>query len=417
MLPEKKIGIISLGCARNLVDSELLLGQLDRKGYKIVDIDKADTGIVNTCSFINDAKKQSIDVILDLIQLKKSGKIKKIIVCGCLAQRYKEKLQKELPEVDAFIGSFDLSAQNKRYPLTANHLAYLKICEGCFNSCSFCIIPKIKGRLKSLPLETLIKQAKLFDKQGVRELNIIGQDISSYGRDLYGQSRLSLLVKKILENTRNIDWVRLLYLYPDIKVINDLLEIMRYNRRLLKYIDLPLQHISDRILKLMRRSVSQNNIRQIIGAIRGKIPQAAIRTAFIVGFPQETDRDFKQLLNFVKEVKFERLGVFIYSPEEGTPAFKMKNQVPEKVKQERFDQIMQLQQQISTGVNLRMMGQVVDVLIEEEENGVYIGRSQHDAPEVDGNVFVKFKRKLLAGDLVRVKITDTMEYDLVGEAI
>ncbi len=411
-----KIGILSLGCPRNLVDSESILGRLNLKGYPVVDMPKADVAIVNTCAFIEDAKKESIDAILDLIDLKSRGKLKKVIVYGCLSQRYKNTLIKQLPQIDAFVGKVSLNHELKRFPITPGHYAYLKICEGCINNCSYCIIPKIKGRFTSLDQNSILKKIEGFNQDRISELNIIGQDITGYGIDLYKTFQLTGLLRKIVKIASNVRWIRLLYLYPN-RVSDELIELMRDEPKICKYIDLPIQHINDRILRLMHRDTTQKDILKLITKIRKKIPLVAIRTSLITGFPSETDKEFKELLAFIRDVRFERLGAFIYSQEEGTKAFNFKKQVPAKLKRERLDAIMSAQQEISQDINRKFLGKTLDVLIDEIEDGNYLGRSQYDAPEVDGLVYVKSKNKLKAGDLIKVKITDTLEYDLVGEAL
>jgi len=411
----RKAGILSLGCPRNLTDSEHLLGKLKKSGYSIVDITEADVAFINTCAFIEDAKAESIEALLDLIELKKEGKLKKIVACGCFVQRYKDVLEKEFPEVDVFSGIIPFEHSLDRFPITPGHYAYLKICESCLSSCSFCIIPKVKGKFSSIDIQLLVKEAKQLEKSGVKELNIIGQDTSSYGLDLYRKKKLPELLRAVLKGTKTIPWVRLLYLYPDIKVIEALLEIMQDEPRLCRYIDLPLQHINNRILKLMRRRSSREEILKIIDLIRKKIPDAAIRTSFIVGFPSESEKEFQELVRFIEDVKFERLGVFTYSREEGTPAYDFEGQVPEKTKLARLNTVMIRQQGISTEVNQRMLGKKIDVLIDELENDTYLGRSRYDAPEVDGTVYLKSLRALKPGDIVNVEITDTLEYDLIGE--
>jgi len=417
-MKRSKVGILSLGCPRNLVDSETVLGRLKDKGCSIVDIKDADTAIINTCAFIEDAKKESIEAILDLIEMKKKGDIKKLIVSGCLSKRYKDVLIKEFPEVDAFVGNLSLNHSTDRFPITPGHYAYLKICEGCLNNCSFCVIPGIKGKFSSLRMESALKRVEEFDRGKISELNIIGQDISGYGMDLYGSSKLPELIKGILKRSRNIGWVRLLYLYPDIKVINALLDTIREEPRVCKYIDLPIQHINDRILKLMNRRTTKKGILEIIDRIRKKVPAAAIRTSLITGFPTETEKEFKELYEFVRNAALERLGVFIYSREEGTPAFGLKPQVPERISRQRFEAIMSLQQGISEKNNKKMLGQIIKVLVEEKTGTVTLGRSQYDAPEVDGVVYLRHaKRELKQGDFVQAKVIDTLEYDLVGEVI
>ena len=412
----KKVGILSLGCPRNLVDSESILGRINAKGYSVVDMNKADIGIINTCAFIEDAKKESIDAILDLLELKKEGRLERVIVYGCLSQRYKEQLSREFPEVDAFVGRVSLNHETRRYPLTPAHFAYLKICESCVNNCSFCIIPKIKGRFQSLDMDSVLRKVEGFNKQGVSELNIIGQDITGFGMDLYKRPRLSWLLREILKKATDIDWIRLLYLYPN-RISEELLELISSEKKFCKYIDLPIQHINQRILSLMNRDTTKEETIKLIAKIRKIIPGVVLRTSIIAGFPSETEKEFKELLRFLKEVRFERLGAFIYSREENTPAYGFQGQIPEKIKIERFDAIMSLQREVSSEVNSRMIGQIIDVLIDEEENGSYLGRSQYDAPEVDGLVYVRSKQKLKAGDFVKVKINDTLEYDLIGEVV
>lgn len=414
-MTKDKIGILSLGCPRNLVDSENILGRLNLKGYQIVDINKADIAVINTCAFIEDAKKESIDCLLDLIELKREGRLKKIIVYGCLVQRYKEDLRKDLPEVDAFIGKVSLNHELRRFPITPKHFVYLKICEGCINNCSFCIIPKIKGKFTSLDRNSILKKVELFNKEKVSEINIIGQDITGYGIDLFGAPKLTEILKETDKRAKNIGWIRLLYLNPN-RISDELLEIIRKSPRICKYIDLPVQHINGRILKLMNRRTTKKQILKTIEKIRKAIPSAALRTSIIVGFPSETDKEFKELLGFIEEAGFERLGVFLYSREEGTKAFDFAKQIPGETKVERFNAIMSAQQKISQGINEKFLGKTIDVLIDEREEGHYLGRSQYDAPEVDGTVFINSKKKLNPGDFVKVKITDTLEYDLVGEA-
>ncbi|MBC8436430.1 MAG: 30S ribosomal protein S12 methylthiotransferase RimO [Candidatus Omnitrophica bacterium] len=418
IIKKNTIGILSLGCPRNLVDSETILGRLSSKGYSIAEnISAAEIGIVNTCAFIEEARRESIDAILDLVELKKEGRLKKIIVCGCLPQRYKSRLKKELPEVDAFMGKLSLNHQSWRFPITPRHYAYLKICEGCINQCSFCVIPKIKGRLCSLDMDAVISQVKKFNAhEGFSEINIIGQDTSGYGMDLYTRPKLSTLLKEVLKNSPAINWVRLLYLYPG-RVTDDLLKLIRDSSRVCRYIDLPIQHINDRILKLMNRNTTRKEIAALVEKIRKFIPGVFLRSSVITGFPSETEKEFKELLDFLREVKFERLGAFSYSREEGTAAYDFKGHLPQELKIERLNRIMSMQQKISQEVNNRFLGRVIDVLIDEQEGDAYLGRSEYDAPEVDGSVFVRSKKRLKPGDFVKVKITDTLEYDLAGEAV
>jgi len=425
-----KIGILSLGCPRNLVDSESILARINRKGYPIVGMDEAEVAIINTCAFVEDARLESVDAILDLVALKKKGQLKKIIVYGCLSQRYKQKLQKELPEIDAFVGKISLNHGLKRFSLTPRHYAYLKICEGCINKCNYCIIPKISSRFTSLKVHSLLKKVEQFQQEGVCELNIIGQDITGYGIDLYGKIKLPELLSKTIKKAKKINWIRLLYLYPS-RLTDELIELIKDEPKICKYIDLPLQHINGRILRLMNRQMQKKEIFRLIDKIRKKIPAVAIRTSFIVGFPSEQDDEFQELLRFIKDIRFERLGAFIYSQEEGTPAYDFKKQIPHKIKVERFNALMLEQQSISREINKKFLNQNLEVLIDEQEHsssaaqgssstrkgGVYLGRSQYDAPEVDGLVYVNSKKQLQPGDFVTVKITDTLEYDLAGEAL
>ncbi|MDP1853464.1 MAG: MiaB/RimO family radical SAM methylthiotransferase [Candidatus Omnitrophota bacterium] len=412
-----KISLVSLGCPRNLTDSQAIAERLKLKGAKITeDSQEADTIIINTCAFIKEAKEESIDFILDAVELKKEGRIKKIILAGCLAQRYPEEILKEFKEIDAIVGRQELTDSVNNLSLTPKHYSYLKICEGCFNECSFCVIPKIKGKFKSRSVGSVLEEARLLDKRGISELNIIGQDITCFGLDSAAKGRLSYLISRILEEAENIKWVRLLYLNP-LRLDNDLIELIWENERICKYIDLPIQHINDRILKLMNRQITKSKIHSLIKRLRKEIPEVAIRTSVITGFPSETESEFKELIDFITEVKFDRLGAFVYSREEGTAAYDFPNQVPESVKRKRFSILMQKQQEIAKDYNASLLGKTKEVMIEEYNDGVYAARSQADAPEVDGCVFVKSKEKLFAGDIVKVKITQTYEYDLVGEKI
>jgi len=409
-----KVGILSLGCPRNLVDSESILGRLNLKGYSVVDLNKADIGIINTCAFIEEARAESIDAILDLIKLKKEGKLKKIIVHGCLPQRYGNVLKKELPEVDAFIGKISLNHDVKRFPLTPSHYVYLKICEGCVNNCSFCIIPRIKGKFVSLDEHSILAKVSHFNKAKVSELNIIGQDITGFGLDLSGKPKLAGLLRNIVKRADNIGWIRLLYLYPE-RVTDDLLRAIKDTQKICKYIDIPIQHINNRILRLMNRHTTKKEILDLIDKIRKVIPGVALRTSIITGFPSETDKEFKELLKFMEDARFDRLGAFIYSREEGTKAALFKKQIPQKTKLERFSMIMSLQQKISRDNNSKLLGKTIDVLIDEKDKDCYLGRSHYDAPEVDGLVYVRSKEPLKPGDFVKAKIVDTLEYDLIGE--
>jgi ribosomal protein S12 methylthiotransferase len=416
MKSKLKIGILSLGCPRNLVDSENILGRLSLKGHPIVDVDKADVAIVNTCSFIEEAKRESIDCLLDLIELKKAGSLRKIIVYGCLPQRYKNDLIRELPEIDAFVGRVSLNHELKRFAISPRHYAYLKICEGCINNCSFCIIPKIKGRFSSLDVDSILRKVESLDREEVSEINIIGQDITGYGLDLRRGMKLPQLLAGILKKIRNTRWIRLLYMNPN-RLTDELLALISNSPKICKYIDLPIQHINERILKLMDRKTSRKDILKLIDKIRRTVPGVALRTSIIVGFPSETDKEFKELLKFIEDARFERLGAFVYSREEGTPAHGFKGQITQRIKMERFNMLMSCQQKIAQDINRRFLGKTLDVLIDEKEKGHYLGRSQYDAPEVDGVVYINPRQELKPGDFVKVKITDTLEYDLVGEPV
>jgi len=440
-----KISLISLGCPKNLVDSETILNIVNKNGYQILpDVDKSDVAIVNTCSFIESAKKESIEVIFDVVRLKEEGAIKSIIVTGCLPQRYPKELEQQIPEVDAWIGISDfahipqiierlnsghkltkVSASNRLYPLEENkihltlpHYAYIKIAEGCDNCCHYCIIPKIRGKYHSRPLETIMKEVEQLSKNGeLKEINLISQDTTNYGTDIYGRQSLPKLIKKICDLKR-IPWIRILYTHPA-HFDDELIELIKSEPSICRYIDLPLQHINDRILKMMGRKITKKGILSLLQKLRRQIPEIAIRTSFIVGFPGESEDEFKELYSFIKETKFERLGVFTYSPEEGTKAFNFSQQIPERVKEERFQQVMELQQEVAKEVNSKFLAKTLDVLIDEKsdnDKNIYLGRTPYDAPEVDGLVYVTTK-KAKPGDIVKVKITDTYEYDLVGNEL
>ncbi len=415
------VGIINLGCARNLVDSQIILGRLKKNGHHVVDAELADVAIVNTCSFIEEAKAESVDVILDLIELKKKGKIKKIIVAGCLAQRYAKELASELKGVDAYVGALALE-KAKFHPqvsLTPQHFAYVKICESCYNQCSFCVIPKIKGKFLSRTIESVIEEIKFLDKKGVKEINLVGQDITAYGMDIYREKSLARLLKEMARVSENVRWIRLLYAFPA-HMDSELIDTMANETKICRYIDMPIQHISDKILKSMNRGIGKQATVDLISEIREKIPQGSLRTTFIVGFPGETDKDFNELLAFIQKTRFERAGVFVYSKEEGTTAFDFDGHVAETTKKERLDTLMTQQRNISRKVQERFLGQRLDVLIDEKQKGedaIYLGRSEFDAPDVDGLVYVRSQKRLNPGDFVRVEITDAFEYDLSGESV
>ena len=451
--------MLSLGCAKNLVDSESILDILRELEYDVVeevtpDV-RLDLAVVNTCGFIQEAKQESIDTILQLAKLKESGQIKYIIAAGCLGQRYQQELVEQLPEVDAFLGTGnlpqlkqiikDLGSGQKKYDfknpgflriepkgrraLTPGHLAYVKIAEGCNNRCHYCVIPDLRGPYRSRPLESVVEEVKVLAQNKTAEVNLISQDTGYYGYDLHGKSLMPDLLKS-LEEIKSLKWIRLLYTHPA-HVTDELITQIARSQKVCKYIDLPLQHINDNILQSMGRKVTKQQILDLIVKLRSSIPGLAIRTTFIVGLPGEGDKEFQELLDFIRATGFERLGAFMYSQEEGTPAADYKHQVAEEVKQKRFDEVMSLQQDIARELNSRLMGKTIPVLIDNKiaspvfsaqgyekdtRTGWFLGRTQADAPEVDGQVFVKVK-DAVPGQILEVEITDTYEYDLVGKAI
>ena len=449
-----KIGFVSLGCPKNQLDTEVMLHEVMEAGYEITpDETEADMVIINTCAFIESAKKEAIDNILDVAWLKKHRSLKAIIVTGCMAERYGKEILEEFPEVDAVLGvgsihniveairSCEQNAGKKRKKgspdcryyshedkntvrlggdrvlTTPDYAAYLKISEGCDNRCTYCAIPDIRGKFRSRPMEELIAEAKDLDALGVKELTIIAQDTTRYGIDLYGEYRLDKLLHEITDNT-SIPWIRVLYCYPD-KITDGLIEEMKNNPRILHYIDLPLQHISDTILRRMNRHGKSDMIREVLAKIRREIPDVVIRTTFIVGFPGESEDDFCQLAEFIKSEKFARAGVFTYSREEGTPAFDFPDQIDEQVKQDRMDILMRSQLEISDEYNKAQIGKVIDVLCEgyDEVGECYFGRSRGDAPEIDGKVFFRSEKKIGAGEFVKVKVRSVTDYDLWGFAL
>lgn len=441
-----KVGIISLGCPRNLVDSEILLGILKDKGFRISELAEADIGIINTCAFIDEAKQESINMILDVIGLKKKGRLSKVVVAGCLAQRYGGALLKDMPEVDGFIGcgdiekidallgrlnsgkvvseisqnpSFIYNCAHPRFRITPSHYMYVKISEGCRNRCSFCVIPDIKGDYRSRTVESVLREVEDASKKArISEINLVGQDTTLFGADKGGKPKIAELIRHLCAFNKYKRWIRLLYTYPS-HIDDGLISVFAGEKSLCRYIDLPVQHINDKILKAMNRHMSKKDICGIIEKIRKAVPQVTLRSSIIVGFPGETEKEFEELARFIKDVRFERLGVFTYSREEGTPACKYKDQISEKVKLERFNAIMSLQKDIAEGINKSFLGKTIDVLIDEkseDKTDTYVGRTEGDAPEVDGEVFVK-GRGLAPGDFVKVKITGTLEYDLIGEKL
>lgn len=435
-----KVGFVSLGCSKNLVDTEIMLKRISDAGYEITPEDiEADIIIVNTCGFIESAKQESIDNILDLAWLKKNGNLRKIIATGCLVERYREAVFDEMPEVDALVGvgsldrivdaikavergerftAFDDKEKSKlggdRVLTTPEYTAYLKIAEGCDNRCTYCAIPLIRGKFRSRTIEDIVSEAKDLEKIGVKELNLIAQDTSRYGLDLYGEYRLAELVREICRNTE-IPWIRLLYCYPD-KITDDLVAEMRDNPRLLKYMDIPIQHISDHVLKRMNRHGDSEMIKDAVKRLRKEVPGITLRTTVMVGFPGENDEDFTRLCDFIKDTEFDRLGAFTFSPEEDTPAQTMDGQIDEQTKQDRYDEIMSIQLVISAKKNEEKIGRTVRVLCEGFDTAAetHYGRSEADAPDVDGRIYFSSKRKIPAGEFVNVKITEAMDYDLIG---
>lgn len=440
---EYKVGMISLGCPKNQVDAEHMLALMDAEGWEIVDyVDGCDVVIVNTCGFIDDAKKEAIENILDMVELKKEGVIGKIIVTGCLAQRYKEEIVKEIPEVDAVVGigangdiiktveevmdsvstiekyppRCDLPLEGQRILTTPQYWAYLKIGEGCSNRCTYCTIPSIRGNMRSRSMENVIEEAKQLAELGVKELILIAQDTTSYGLDLYGELKLPELINELCK-IDSIEWIRLLYCYPD-RITDELVETMKNQDKVVNYIDLPLQHADDKILKAMNRRGDQALIRSVISKLRAEIPDVVIRTTFIVGFPGEGEEEFETLAEFVNEIEFDRLGVFTFSPQEGTPAFDMEGQVDEDVKTRRGEVIMQDQYSIMEEKNNEKIGKTYKVVVEEYDgySDSYTGRTYMDAPEIDGLVKFTSQNDLDIGDFVDVEIFDVEDYDLIGEA-
>jgi len=425
---QKSVKIVSLGCSKNTVDSEKLLKQLQFAGYYTGNRrnnKKTDIVIVNTCGFINDAKEESINTILELVEARRRGSIGELYVMGCLSERYKDQLKKEIPEVDKYFGvnnpaeilkylkyGYNKSLELDRQLTGPSHFAYLKVSEGCNRKCAFCAIPGIRGPYISTPIDDLVKEAGNLAGNGVKELILIAQDLSYFGTDLYRKPMLTRLCEMILDNT-GIEWLRLHYLYPG-NIPDDLLEMIKYNSRICKYIDLPIQHISDSILSAMKRNHTGDDTRKLLYHIRDYIPEVAIRTTLITGYPGETEKDFNSLLRFVTEFRFERLGVFTYSHEEDTYAYRtMSDNVPEKIKKERADEIMAVQQQISLQKNRDMAGKSIDVIIDSEENEYYIARSEYDSPEIDQEVLIKKESNILkSGEFYNVLITGSSEFDL-----
>ena len=440
-----KILFVSLGCDKNLVDSEEMLGSLREKGYQFTDDEnEADAAIVNTCCFIMDAQKESIDNILSLAQLRTEGNLKALIVTGCMAQRYKDEILREIPEVDAVIGTTAegriagildeilagsgatgghllVEDENRRTGTdaervitTGGYYSYLKIAEGCDKCCTYCVIPSIRGRYRSVPMEELEAQAKMLASKGIRELILVAQETTLYGTDLYGHKALPELLRK-LAAIDGIEWIRLMYCYPE-EITEEIADAMRDIPKVLHYIDMPIQHASDTILKKMGRRIDRRELTEKIAMLREKMPDICLRTTLITGFPAEREEDHRELMDFVSEMRFDRLGVFTYSKEDGTPAAKMSPQVPARVKKKRQKELMLLQQQIAFEAARDMEGRVLEAMVEGQLVGenVYLARTYKDAPGVDGVLFIETQRELMTGDLVKVKITGSREYDLIG---
>lgn len=431
-MAKKRVNVVTMGCSKNLVDSEVLLSQLERGKFEVVH-DSNETGFdavfINTCGFIHDAKQESVDMILDYAAAKKRGEIKKLYVMGCLSERYHNDLKDELPEVDKYFGKFDMKAMvdelkvtfhpeyiYERKITTPTHFAYLKISEGCNRSCSFCAIPKMTGRHKSRPIDSLVKEVRYLAKKGVKELLVIAQDLSYYGIDIYGKTQLAELINKISE-VDGIEWIRLHYLYPT-KFPMDILPVMRENPKVCKYLDLPLQHIANPVLKNMLRHVTREETEALIQKIKDEVPGVVLRTTMLVGFPGETETDIEELKQFIQDTKFERLGVFPYSQEEGTYAGdNFKDELSDEVKQARADEIMELQQQISADLNRQKIGNTYRVIVDKQEGEFFIGRTEFDSPEVDGEVLITTDKDLKRGDFVEVEITGSEDYDLYGKVV
>ncbi len=437
-----KILFTSLGCDKNLVDTEMMLGLLESKGHSFTDDeDEAEAVIVNTCCFIGDAKEESINTLLEFAERRKNGSVKALIACGCLAQRYRDEIQKEIPEVDAIVGTNaireivsaleevlggspenhfrDLNAEPvaglPQSVTTGGHYAYLKIAEGCDKHCTYCIIPKVRGGYRSIPMETLVKQAEELAEKGVKELILVAQETTLYGVDLYGKKSLPELLRQ-LAKIAGIYWIRILYCYPE-EITDELIDVIATEPKVCHYLDIPIQHASDAVLKRMGRKTDQASLRAMIAKLRERIPDVCLRTTLISGFPGETQEDFEELYNFVDELEFDRLGVFPYSQEEDTAAAVMEGQVPEEIKLQRRDELMELQQEIAFEKAEEMIGRGLVVMIEGKvaDEDTYVARTYRDAPNVDGYLFVNSTANFMTGDLVRVRVTDANEYDLIGE--
>ena len=439
-----KILFISLGCDKNLVDTEVMLGLLASRGYEMTDDEQeADIIVINTCCFIHDAKEESIQNILEMAELKKEGKVKALIVTGCLAERYNDEILEEIPEVDEVLGTTaydkildavdaalegnqevilsDIDAlplpETKRLVTTGGHFAYLKIAEGCDKHCTYCIIPKVRGNYRSVPMERLVNEARELAEQGVKELILVAQETTLYGKDLYGEKSLHKLVRELC-NISGIRWIRILYCYPE-EITDELIQVMKEEPKVCHYLDLPIQHANDTILKRMGRRTTKQELVHIVEKLRSEIPDICLRTTLITGFPGETAEQHEELMQFVDEMEFDRLGVFTYSPEEDTPAAGMPEQIEEEVKEDRQAEIMELQQEIAFDKAEDMIGREVLVMIEGKvaDENAYVGRTYRDAPNVDGLIFINTDEELLSGDFARVKVTGALDYDLIGELL
>lgn len=416
-----KVFYVSLGCDKNLVDSEKMLWMLNEEHYELTDDEyEADIIIINTCAFISDAKEESINTIIELGKLKETGRCKKLIVTGCLAQRYKEEIKAELPEVDLIFGMSDYKpevAKAKRIVTTGGHYAHLKIAEGCDKYCTYCIIPKLRGHYRSFPMEDLVSEAQALVDGGVKELILVAQETTLYGVDLYGKKMLHELLRRLCRIPQ-LRWIRLMYCYPE-EIYDELIEVIKEEPKICHYLDIPIQHASDNVLKRMNRKTTCKELKERIAYIRREIPDIALRTTLIAGFPGETQEEHEELMEFIDEMEFTRLGVFTYSPEEGTAAADMENQIPEEVKEERRDRLMELQQDISSDLSQAQIGRIVTVMIEGKvaDENAYVGRTYMDAPNVDGYIFINTDEELMSGDFCRVKVTGALEYDLIGEMV
>ena len=426
-MEKKRVNVVTMGCSKNLVDSEVLLSQLEKGKFEVAH-DSNDSGFdavfINTCGFIESAKQESIDTILQYAEARRSGNIGKLYVMGCLSERYRTELEKEIPEVDKYFGKFDMKAMvdelkvtyhpeyiYERKITTPSHFAYLKVSEGCNRSCAFCAIPKMTGIHKSKTIEELVKETRYLAKKGVKELLIIAQDLSYYGIDIYGKNRLAELIRQV-SAVDGIEWVRLHYLYPS-RFPLDILNVVNENSRVCKYLDMPLQHIANPVLKRMIRNVTREETEALLRKVKEEIPGVALRTTMMVGYPGETEEDFRELLDFIRDTQFEKLGVFTYSHEDGTYAYKKyQDDVPEKVKKARADELMEQQREVSSRLQQQKIGTTMKVIIDRMEGEYYIGRTQFDSPEVDGEVFITARRVLKSGDFCRVLITGADDYDL-----